>query len=228
MWPPTGEKFPSVTTIISAVSKPALVGWAARQAAVFAVQHQSEWKDLPQDEAIKLIAAASKRTTQIASDVGNHVHECIECYIDKLDIPNPTPEHMRHFEAWKAQFKPDFLLSERTVYNRDVCYAGTFDILADINGVTTLIDVKTGKSLWPETALQLSAYANGEFIDVAGVETPMPKVEAAAILQLRMTGYKYVPVTLTDDIWRSFRHVNEVFRWQEYVSKGVLTNKESK
>lgn len=226
VWPPTGEKFPSVTTIINAVSKPALAPWAAKQAAVFAVQSYDQWKDLPQDEAIKLIAGASKRTTELASDIGNHVHECVEAVIGLNEVPNPTPEHMRHFDAWRLAFKPEFILSEKTVYNRNVCYAGTLDIVAEINGVTTLVDVKTGKSLWPETALQLSAYAHGEFIDIAGVETPMPKIEAAGILQLRMTGYKYVPIVLTDDIWRSFRHVNEVFRWQEYISRGVLGGKQ--
>lgn len=222
VWPPTGEKFPSVTTVISAVSKPALAPWAAKQAAVFAVQSYSQWKDLPETEAIKLISGASRRTVDIASDIGTHVHECIESYIAHLDMPNPTPEHMRHFDAWRAAFRPTFLLSEKTVYNRTVGYAGSFDFIANIDGVTTLIDVKTGKNLWPETALQLSAYANGEFVDIDGKEAPLPYVQAAGILQLRMTGYRYVPITLTEDIWRSFRYVNEVFRWQEYGSKGVL------
>lgn len=197
---------------------------------MFAVQHRDQWlgTGLQSDwakDAINLIADAHKRTTEMSSAIGTHVHECIEASIHEEEIPNPTPEHMRHYEAWKLAFKPRFLLSEATVYNRQVGYAGTLDIVADINGITTLVDVKTGKNIYPDVALQLAAYANGEFIGVLDEERVMPKIEAAAVLHLRMTGYRFVPVTITDEVFTTFRHVNEVFRWIAYGSHSVLGEK---
>jgi len=232
VWPPTGEVFPSVTTILAAINKPQLVDWAARQAAIYAVKEQPRLSKLSTELAVAEIATTHKRITDLSSEIGTHVHECIESQINEdMEEHNPWPEHMRHFDAWKAQYKPEFLMTEQTVYNRSVCYAGTLDLVANINSVTTLIDVKTGKSLWPEVALQLAAYANGEFIgshdkvNDKWCEMAPPKIEAAAVLHLRMTGWRFVTVDITPEVFQAFRHVNEVFRWSAYGSHNVLGEK---
>lgn len=232
VWPPTGESFPSVTTILNAISKPQLVDWAAKQAATYAVKEQQRLSKMTTEHAISEIAGTHKRITEISSEVGTHVHECIESTLNADEWkPNPWPEHMRHFEAWKSTYNPEFMYSEATVYNRQVCYAGTLDLVAQINGITTLIDVKTGKNLWPEVALQLAAYANGEFIGAHDkvndkwCEMKMPKIEAAAVLHLRMTGWRFVTVDISDEVFKAFRHVNEVFRWTAYGSHNVLGTK---
>lgn len=235
VWPPTGEVFPSVTTILNVISKPALVDWAARQAAIYAVRERPRLSKMEPTLAVNEIATTHKRITELSSEIGNHVHECVESSILADGIEhNPWPEQMRHYEAWKQLFKPEFMLTEATVYNRQVCYAGTLDILANINGITTLIDIKTGKNLYPEMALQLAAYANGEFVgahttnedgESVWTEARLPKVEAAAVLHLRMTGWRFVPVEIGPEVFTAFRHVNEVFRWKAYGSTQVMGEK---
>jgi hypothetical protein len=231
VWPPTGESFPSVTTILGAISKPALVDWSARQAATYAVKERQRLMFMDKQEAIDEIATTHKRVTELSSAVGTHVHECIESLIESGEVHNPWPEHMRHFEAWRTVYKPEFLMSEATVYNRAVCYAGTFDILAKIGGVTTLIDVKTGKNIYPEVALQLAAYANGEFygshdkVNDKWCEMQLPKIESAAVLHLRMTGWRFMTVDIGPEVFQAFRHVNETWRWQAYGSHNVLGEK---
>jgi len=232
VWPPTGEVFPSVTTILSAINKPQLIDWAAKQAAIYAVKEQPRLSKMEASLAVNEIATTHKRITELSSEIGTHVHECIESQINEdMEEHNPWPEQMRHFDAWKQVYQPEFLLTEATVYNRSVCYAGTLDIVANINGVTTLIDIKTGKSIWPEVALQCAAYANGEFIgrhDTVNdkwCEMKPPVIEAAAVLHLRMTGWRFVEVDISPEVFQSFRHVNEVFRWQAYGSQNVLGEK---
>lgn len=226
VWPPTGEVFPSVTTILSVLNKPALVDWAARQAAIYAVREQQRLSKMNSALAVSEIATTHKRISELSSEIGTHVHECIESSIlQDMVEHNPWPEQMRHFDKWKEVYKPKFLMTEVTVYNRTVCYAGTLDILANIDGVTTLIDIKTGKNLYPEMALQLAAYANGEWYDAKGAEAPLPKIEAAAVLHLRMTGWRFVPVEIGPEVFTAFRHINEAWRWQAYGSTNVLGEK---
>ena len=240
-WPLTGEQFSSVTTILDVINKPALKQWAANQAATYVIENFNEvHKTLMKDrtEAHDLIKFAHKRYTDTASDMGTHAHACVEAYIRGEDIPEPIPPHMDHFYAWCKEYEPKFVECESTVYNRAVGYAGTMDLIAIIDGARTIVDIKTGKNVWPEAALQLAAYSRGEFIgrqEVAGetggtqhyeyIEEPMQEVQRAAVLHLRMTQYKYIPCRIDDEVFRAFRYVNEVFRWQQYISKTVLAEK---
>lgn len=222
VWPPTGETFTSVTTILNTLNKPVLVGWAARQAGIYAVDNWETLAKHTKTQKIDLITNAHKVYTENASEIGNHVHAHVEAAILGTDAPDPIPEHMRFFQAWQLVRQPKFQYCEGTIYNRTEGYAGSFDFIAEIDGVTTLIDVKTGKNVYPEVALQLAAYANGEFMGVNDTEVEIPKIQAAGVLHLRMTGYKYMPVYIGDEVWQAFRYIKEAFRWQQYTSKKVF------
>lgn len=225
VWPPTKEKFYSVTTILNSLNKPALMHWSAKQAAQYVAGNFNEvYKMLGEDReaAIKHIAAAHTRTKDLSSDIGTHVHECVEKYIKGQDMPNPIPEHMRQFDKFLLEHNPKFEMCEGTVYNRQVGYAGSFDFIATIDGVRTIIDIKTGKNIYPEVALQLTAYKNGEFIGHDDKELPVPAIEAGGVLQLRMTGWKYIPVRVDSEVYLAFRHIHQAFMWQKFLSKNVL------
>jgi hypothetical protein len=87
-----------------------------------------------------------------------------------------------------------------------------------------LLDMKTGKGVYPEVALQLAAYRNAEFIGLAdGSEAEMPDVDACAVLHLpEAGGYELVDVRADADVFRTFLYVREVFRWQNEASKSVI------
>lgn len=217
--------FPSVTTILNVLSKPFLPPWAAKMAAEYAVKN---WQLLTPmvgydpTGAVDQIKGASKRYTENASTLGTQIHQQVEQLVIGHNL-NPwlTPQ-TNHFKTWQMCYKPKFLLSEATVYNRTERYAGTFDLLAEIEGKNILIDVKSGKSVYPEVALQLVAYAHGEFLGGEGVELPVPKVDGAAVLHLRPRSYKFIPVRIDNDVWQAFRYVKEAYRWQSSLSKTVL------
>ena len=62
------------------------------------------------------------------------------------------------FQDWatSVQLKP--LLIEQIVFSTTHGYAGTMDLLAEVKGVPMLIDFKTGKAIYAESALQSVAY----------------------------------------------------------------------
>lgn len=224
MWPPTGETFTSVTTILNVLSKPVLVGWASKQAGMYAADNWAFLSGHTKERKVDLISNAHKVYTENASEIGNHVHACVEASITGVAPPEPTPAHMRFFEAWKLVYRPKFLFCEGTIYNRKEGYAGSFDFLAEMDGQNILVDVKTGKNVYPEVALQLAAYSRGEFIGVGNQEVDLPPIHGAAVLHLRMTGYKYFPVRIDDEVFQSFRYIKEAFRWQQYMSKHVFND----
>ena len=227
IWPPTGEIFTSVTTILNVLSKPFLTKWAAKLAAEYAVENWGELTDMlikdRQSEALDLIKGASARYTEEASQMGTYVHSSVENLI-KGNVDEISPIQMVGFRSWQEVYKPKFLLCETTVYNRSEGYAGTMDFMAHIEGRNIIVDVKTGKSVYPEVALQLCAYSHGEWYMAENnqSENPLPRIDGAAVLHLRPRGYKYIPVRIDDEVWRSFQYIKEAYRWQKYTSKQVL------
>ncbi len=68
------------------------------------------------------------------------------------------------YEDWLRLHNVRVLLSERQCWNLSVGYAGTMDLLADTRLGRFAIDIKSGKGVYSEHALQIEAYARAEFI----------------------------------------------------------------
>lgn len=233
-----GEKFWSVTTVLDALPKPALMYWAAKLVAEFSVKNLEVLQNLVDHGdtvgAIQLAKGAPNRDRDKKADVGTAVHEAVEALI--LDKPLPdwdstVAKHMDHFLQFVKDWDVTFEASEAQVYNRAERYAGTFDFTAIIPrlpdfgyaGPRCLGDVKTGKGIYPEVGLQLAAYAHGEFIGLPnGTEVPNPKYDVGAALHLRPGGYKLVPARIDDDIFLAFKYVREVWRFINETADDVL------
>lgn len=223
------DVFASVTTILGVLNKPALTGWASKMAAEFAVKEHNVIADLisrnQSKAAIDMIKAAPWRNRDAAADVGTLVHQMIENIHtgNEVTIPPEALQQVTHFLTWVDHFKPEILVSEGTIFNREYNYAGTLDLVAKIDGLNWLIDVKSGKGVYPEYAMQVAAYARGEFIGHEdGTEQVMPIIDKGAILHLRPGGYAFVPVHIGKEVFDSFLYCRELFRWQDDISHRAL------
>lgn len=229
-----GENFWSVTTVLDALPKPALMYWAAKLVAEFSVDNLDTLKSLDRTAAVQLAKGAPNRDRDKKADVGTAVHEAVEALI--LDKPLPdwdatVAKHMDQFLQFVKDFDVHFEASEAQVFNRTERYAGTFDFTAVIPklpslgyaGPKCLGDVKTGKGIYPEVALQLSAYANGEFIGLPnGTEIEMPIFDVGAALHLRPNKYALVPVRIDEEVFLAFKYVREVWRFLNETAGDVL------
>lgn len=114
-------------------------------------------------------------------DVGTMAHNAIEQWLRDEEIVFPEDaedenlnmacKSLEAFQGWFAKLEePEILEIERTVYSRQMGYAGTFDLLMKIgigdNRKTYLFDIKTTNAsksapmgIYPEMFLQLGAYA---------------------------------------------------------------------
>ena len=96
-----------------------------------------------------------------AADLGTAIHEFVESDSNGDFLPDlvNTPQ-MEMAQAWlefKAQHEIVPLATELTVFNRDEGYCGTLDGIWVIDGVPTLLDVKSARNTWPEHYEQLAA-----------------------------------------------------------------------
>jgi len=176
----------SVTTIIGALDKPALIYWAAEETAKAAVHQHDAWIGLadqdPEDavEWLKKARFRGVRGARTAAELGSAVHAACESYALtglRPGVDDEVRPFLDQFDRWLNDFQPEFLATEVTVYSPTYNYAGTLDAICVIDGVRFLVDYKTtrksvdgkGKvtSPYPEqVALQLAAYRYAEMAAV--------------------------------------------------------------
>jgi hypothetical protein len=214
--PRTGEVVPSVTTVLGVMDKPALPGWAAKCVAEYAADNLEAITLLGRDERIALMKGVPWRNRDKAADRGTDAHTYAERRLTFGIKANPTNASEECVDEIIALLDPTPLITEGTVWNHTIGYAGTFDGVWRLrDGRLVLIDWKSGKGVYPEAGLQLNAYARGEEIITASEVLPMPRVDEAWVLHVPAAGgWKIHPVTLGTQEWVAFVAAHDLWRWK--------------
>lgn len=178
------------------------------------------------DAAVQFLKGLPYAKRDRAANLGTEIHAAIELLAQGKPMPDwplPVRPHMEQFERFVADYDPEWIASEASVYSRSQAYAGTLDAIVRIGGLLYLFDAKTGKGIYPEVALQLAAYRHAEFIGLPdGNEEPMPQVDGALALHLTADGYRLIEVDTGPEVFNAFLYAREVFRWAEELSKRVI------
>jgi len=205
-----------VTTIIGdGIPKPALIDWAARTTAEFAVDHWDELAAETSSKRLRTLERARWNTTKAAAARGTTIHRFAQQLAagDEIQAPEEILGHIDAYLKFTEDWRPVEQLVEVPIFNRTLRYAGTLDLVADLaDGNRWLLDLKTaGSGIWPETAIQLSAYRHAEFwLDNDGNEQPMPAVDCCAAIWLRADGYDLHPVDASEQAFRIFQYARQV------------------
>jgi hypothetical protein len=154
----SGE-YPSVTTILDILDKPALKQWAVNMAIEYI-----ESQDEVTNEILQNAKTEWKNVSQDALDIGSEIHNLIEVYIKegKDAIGEMKPEVENGFLAfleWEKENVDKWISSEITVYDNELCVAGTCDSIAVLkDGRKVLIDFKSSKGFYDGYAEQVAIY----------------------------------------------------------------------
>lgn len=189
-----GVEYPTVTTILGVIAKPALVGWAAKTVAKEAARKAAAGEEV--DEAT--LAGLPFKVRDAKSEVGSSVHSVLEAYalgqkVMMGVLPGEVVPYAEGLIGWLESYQPKITHSETTVFRKEPRYAGTFDALMELGGQSVLVDVKTGKAVYKEVALQLAAYRHADFIGRAdGTTLPMPPVDRLGVLHVTPNGTELV------------------------------------
>lgn len=217
--PTTGIDYPSVTTVLGVVGKgEALKHWAANEVAKYAVKHRETWSRLDEAAAIDLIKREPLRFLDKAASRGTDVHALAETFMKTGTMPQWASEIDGYVTALMNFFnehQPTPILVERTVFDSAIGYAGSFDLvcrLAAFDNMTTILDYKTSKAIYPDVAAQLAAYAHAtEYVNDHDTVEPMPEIQRGAAVRLAADGtYELVECDLVAG-WEYFKAVKTVF-----------------
>jgi hypothetical protein len=171
--PRTGHALPSVTTLIGQIDKSGpLTWWAARLAAETTAAALLDG-GLPRAQAIDLGRRAHDKAKRAAADRGTLAHALVEAHYtgEPAEVEDADPVELAAAEACAAR-AIEAIDALGTVECSELggvaCldhrwYGGTMDFAIRLHADdSTLIlgDLKTGKDVYPEVAIQLAAYAH--------------------------------------------------------------------
>lgn len=80
-----------------------------------------------------------------------------------LDWPSLRPEYVGYVQAWEKFMKDtgfEILEVEQAVVCEKMGYAGTLDRVGILKEMTTILDIKTSRSIWKTEGVQTAAYAH--------------------------------------------------------------------
>jgi hypothetical protein len=133
-----GTWYPRVTSIVSIKAKPALYRYYA---------------------GMPSFAAADQAKDRSAEE-GTRVHAAVEAILRGQepildDITRPAAEAFAAFTS-TMHIKP--LMIEERLVSKQHRYAGTVDVVAEIDGVVGVLDIKTSKAIYRDYGMQTAAY----------------------------------------------------------------------
>jgi len=174
---------PGVTSVINPWDKAAIIKWSAdterevcleaasRVYGEIVAQRKAHPVEVFQGRVEANLGAvrAYRKKLEKAGDIGTGAHDMIRWHIKRsmgLD-PGPEPqipeESILAVMAWEDHWKSAGLVPIRTeqhIWSDTHEYAGQIDLIALRDGQLGIVDLKTGKGIYPSHHLQVAAYAH--------------------------------------------------------------------
>jgi hypothetical protein len=239
------QDLPTSTQITGILDKPGLRYWYVNKALEHVEQGIKPGRSYDEIQLGKIFKKAKYGGADArddSADVGKLVHKWCEQHIKALMLGSKhAPEMPKHtgvvrcienFLNWEFQVKPEYVFSERRMISRKHEFAGTMDIGAYVDPfhlglakkqstedvVPTVVDIKTGKNIYPESWLQLASYGLMLWEEqVDGFKEELEDIQRLIIHIPQATGGIKTPVAksdITEDA-ATFIHMREVYRWKE-------------
>jgi hypothetical protein len=209
-----GKPVPGVTTLLGkGLPKPALPYWSAKSVAEYVVDNPEQvdnLRSLGRGPAVAALKAIPWQARDEAAVRGTDVHKLAEEIIHgrEVDVPEHLLAHVEGYVRWLDEFSVEPILTEFQVASRTHWYAGTGDAVVRIGDTAWLLDWKTSKGVYGETALQTAAYAGADwYLADDGTETPIPEVDRIGVVHITDAGTVLRPFRDRDAAWKCFRHV---------------------
>lgn len=155
----------------------------------------------------------AERILKEAADDGTFIHERVEWLCKGLSVSTEglnlkQAKNLLAFVEWFKEIKPKVLANETQVYDAKKKFAGTIDMLAEINGELYVVDIKTSNYLHDSYNAQVAAY-----VKAYSSYTKSTKPLKAGILHLNAKtkkGWSFKNVDV-DNGWKMFDLCRQMF-----------------
>jgi hypothetical protein len=203
-----GKPLTGVTTILGVIAKPSLIQWAADMTASFFgwVNPKYETQDI---EKLELPATKQEffdrlcearvqhcKRKEKAGDIGTQAHKHIELLVIsaiketggyfsetlKYECEPQVNIMVNHFIKWAIDNKVKFIESEKRLYSMKHWFAGTCDLVFEMDGKRYIGDIKTSSAIYNEHFFQMAGY------EIALEEMGYPKVDGYLVINLKKDG----------------------------------------
>lgn len=190
-----GRPCVGVTTVLGVMNKPALVGWANR---------------------LGLDGYDVNKYVDGLANIGTLIHYLVECNIKEQEPElndytaneiNTAKKSFGKWQDWRSKNDFKLLNSELQLVSDSLQFGGTCDIYAIVNGIHTVLDIKTSKACYSEQRTQTVAYK--ELL----IENKMPVTECRIIRIGRdeNEGFDDILVGGHDLHWKRFKACLELY-----------------
>ena len=190
-----GKVVPGATTITGLLNKPQLVRWANK---------------------LGLEGIDSSKYTDEAAAVGTLAHEMVQAHLqgEKVDTNTFSPLQVElaenaliSFYEWLARHDVEPILCEVPMVSEEYKFGGTVDCYCKLDGVPTLLDFKTGKAIYDEYFVQVSAYK--QLLVERGY--PVERVQILRIGRDETEGFEERAITDTRKYFQIFENLLNVY-----------------
>lgn len=232
----------SVTTLIEhGIPKPGLKHWAAIEVARCAIDSipllSRVRGEAARNETYEWLRRAADRKLDEAAEFGGAIHDHVEARILGTPTPDPTDEQRPFIEAFDRfldDHQPVFHATEMVVANPDDRWAGRLDAVGQLpryGDDMLVIDWKTGRKVYDETALQLAGYRRatcGWIKDGTPVE-PIATTGGVVVhirpdVHEKTGGYRLYRTDTSDEVYASFLAARDVaIGWTRRKKKRAVT-----
>lgn len=226
-----GKPVQGVTTILGqGIPKPALPYWSAKTVAEYVADNEADLEVLRRmgrEPMVKALGQIPWQKRDEAAIRGTDVHAIAEKLIhgESVEVPEHLVAHVEGYASLIDAFGIEPILTEVSVGNRKLWYAGRLDAIVKMNGRVGLLDWKTSKGVYGETALQTAAYARAEFYVNDGdpdTEYPLPDIDFIGVVHITENGSTLHDLGDIDSAFKIFTHVQYLANKQDHI-KGLVS-----
>lgn len=166
-----GKPLLGVTSVLSVISKPALVQWSANEAIKY-IKENLSYKRLKlfkkgylviKDKVLEEARMAHRIKKEVAGDWGTELHKAVEDWIKEKVIPTRLFQENQiiafdNFVKWSKDNKVKFLESEKHIWSEKLWIGGICDMVIEMDGKKYIADIKTSSGIYNEAFFQMGAY----------------------------------------------------------------------
>jgi hypothetical protein len=167
-----GKPLTGVTTILGVIAKPALIAWAAKETVKYLDNNKPKTVEIagvkvipytPDQfhDALDKAKAAHRAKKDSTADIGTKIHAWLEKFVKGKNPKRQAKIGVvtDNFVKWANENQVKFISSELRVYSEKYWYAGTLDLILEMNGKKYVADIKTTSGIYDRTPFfQMAGY----------------------------------------------------------------------
>lgn len=169
--------FPSSTTILSLLNKPALTPWAVKMTILYLSERLDDIKsgkiELTPGNAAMILGEAKQQHRTIATkaaQIGTDVHTLVENHVKEIGFSRSEPSIIKKelrsvqnsyfaYLEWENEQAFRLIGSEVPIYSSAWSgYGGTLDMVAYLEDKAYIVDLKTSSGIYDEYVMQIASY----------------------------------------------------------------------